>query len=58
MNRRGFLKKIVSSSAVAAVLAAAIKKLQPRRFVRAVRRYYPGPLKALQGVDRPGRWAG
>jgi hypothetical protein len=60
MTRRKFIQKLIkSSSAIVFGICWLAKKTVPRKFVRAVRtKKYPGFLKPLRDIHKPGKWSG
>lgn len=60
MTRRKFVYKLMAAgSAIVVGVRWARLKARPRRFVRAVRTgTYPGQLKPLRDISRPGEWSG
>jgi len=60
MTRRKFFRTV--AKAASATMLGAIwlaRKAAPRRFVRAGRLpSYPGPLKPLGDIRKPGKWGG
>ena len=58
MTRRKFIQVLTKTGAaiVAGVLWIASA---PRRFVRAIPvKKYPGSLKPMEDIKRPGKWSG
>lgn len=60
MTRRKFIVKLITvGSAVAVGAFSLFRKIEIRKFVRAVRiRGYPGPLKSLGDIWGQGNWKG
>ncbi len=60
MTRRKFVRKLMTAGSAIVVGATWLaSKASPQRFVRAVRAgRYPGALKPLKDISRPGKWSG
>ncbi|HUT29215.1 MAG TPA: twin-arginine translocation signal domain-containing protein [Sedimentisphaerales bacterium] len=60
MTRRKFIRKLAAACSAVVVGAGWLaKKAAPRRFVLAVRtKFYPGSLKPLGDISKPGKWSG
>jgi hypothetical protein len=60
MTRRKFIKKLaVACGAVVVGAGWLANKVGPRRFVRAVRtKFYPGSLRPMGDISKPGKWSG
>jgi len=60
MTRRKFIAELAAAcSAVVAGAGWLAKKAGPRRFVRAVKlKFYPGSLRPLGDISKPGKWSG
>ena len=60
MTRRNFLQVVTGTvSAALCGLWWLAKKAVPRKFIKAVRcKNYPGPVKALEDIDKVGKWSG
>ncbi|MHC4566166.1 MAG: hypothetical protein ACYTE3_10455 [Planctomycetota bacterium] len=60
MTRRKFVRKLIAAGSAIVVGASWLRrKASPKRFVRAVRAgKYPGELKPLRNISKPGKWSG
>ena len=60
MTRRKFIEIFIKAGAAVSVGAWRIlKKVSPRKFVRAVRtKKYPGSLRPMQDIYKQGKWSG
>ena len=60
MTRRRFIRNLVKvGSAIIVGVGWLARKAAPRRFVRAVKlSKYPGSLRPLGDISKPGTWRG
>lgn len=60
MTRRKFVHVLIKTcSGVGIGTWWLAKKVTPRKFVRAVEtRKYPGSVKPLRDISKPGKWSG
>lgn len=60
MTRRKFIQKLLgAASVVCAGVCGLVKKVTPRRFVRAAGvKKYPGSVRSLPNTYNQGKWSG
>ncbi|NLB55308.1 MAG: hypothetical protein GX811_06005 [Lentisphaerae bacterium] len=59
MTRRKFFIRLINWFVVIFLAIGSFAIKAPAQFVKAVRSFtYPGKIKKLGSIDKPGKWAG